>query len=49
VRCGEPLNEDAVRVVDPVIVVDVLCPSRDARDTGAELVDHARLGCSATT
>jgi Uma2 family endonuclease len=43
VRCGEPLPDEAVKVVDPVIVVEVLSPSSRARDTGASLEDYFRL------
>ena len=43
VRCGEPLDDDAVKVVDPVVVVEVLSPSSQARDTGIKLADYARV------
>ena len=43
VRCGEPLDADAVKIVGPVIVVEVLSPSSEARDTGAKLADYARI------
>jgi Uma2 family endonuclease len=43
VRCGEPLDDDAVKVTDPVIVVEVVSPSSQARDAGAKLADYARL------
>ena len=43
VRCGEPLPDDAVKITDPVIVVEVLSPSSLARDTGAKLEDYFRL------
>src|SRR5512144_2250137 len=43
VRCGEPLNDDAVKITDPMIVVEVLSPSSHARDAGAKLADYARL------
>lgn len=43
VRCGEPLPDDAVKIFDPVIVVEVLSPSTRARDTGAKLEDYFRL------
>ena len=42
VRCGEPLPDDAVKVADPVIVVEVLSPASLARDTGAKLEDYLR-------
>ena len=41
VRCGEPLD-DAV-ITDPLIVVEVLSPSSQARDAGVKLADYARL------
>ena len=43
VRCGAPLPDDAVKVTDPVIVVEVLSPSTRARDAGAKLEDYFRL------
>jgi Uma2 family endonuclease len=42
-RCGEPLSDDAIRVTDPLIVVEVLSRSSRARDTGAKLEDYFRL------
>ena len=43
VRCGEPLEDDAVEFSDPVVVVEVLSPSTRARDAGAKLQDYFRL------
>jgi Uma2 family endonuclease len=43
VRCGPPLPDDALRITDPVVVVEVLSPSSRARDTGAKLEDYFRL------
>lgn len=43
VRCGAPLPDDAVKVTDPVIIVEVLSPSTRARDAGAKLEDYFRL------
>lgn len=43
VRCGMPLPDDAVKVTDPMIVVEVLSPSTRARDTGAKLADYFRM------
>jgi Uma2 family endonuclease len=43
VRCGQPLDDDAVKIIDPVIVIEVLSPSSQARDAGAKLTDYARL------
>jgi Uma2 family endonuclease len=42
-RCGAPLPDDAVKITDPVIVVEVLSPSSRARDAGAKLEDYFRL------
>ena len=43
VRCGEPLEDDAVEFSDPIVVVEVLSPSTRARDAGAKLADYFRL------
>lgn len=43
VRCGAPLPDEAIKVTDPVIVVEVLSPSPRARDAGAKLEDYFRL------
>jgi Uma2 family endonuclease len=43
VRCGPRLHDDAVKLNDPVIVVEVLSPSTRARDAGAKLADYFRL------
>ena len=43
VRCGPPLADDAVKITDPVIVVEVLLPSTRKRDAGAKLEDYFRL------
>ena len=43
VRCGPPLPPDAVKLRDPVIVVEVLSPSTSARDVGPKLIDYFRL------
>jgi Uma2 family endonuclease len=43
VRCGQPLDDDAVKIIDPLIVVEALSPSSQARDAGAKLADYARL------
>ena len=37
VRCGPPMPGEAVTVMDPVIVVEVLSPSTRAHDAGAKL------------
>ena len=43
VRCGPALPDDAIKVHDPVIIVEVLSPSTRARDTGAKLEDYFSL------
>jgi Uma2 family endonuclease len=43
VRCGPLLDADAVQVVDPVIIVEVLSPSTRALDAGAKLADYFHL------
>ena len=43
VRAGSRLPDDAVKLSDPVIVVEVVSPWTRARDTGAKLVDYFRL------
>ncbi len=43
VRCETPLSPDAIKLNDPIIVVEVLSPSSLARDTGAKLEDYFRL------
>ena len=39
----EPLPPDAIKLNDPIIVVEVLSPSSLARDAGAKLEDYFRL------
>ena len=43
VRCGPPLPDDAIKVLDPLIVVEVLSPTSRARDAGAKLADYFRM------
>lgn len=40
VRCGPRLPGDVVKILDPVIVVEVLSPSTRAHDAGAKLGDY---------
>lgn len=42
VRCGVPLPSDEMKVVDPVIIVEVKSPST-AHDTSAKLIGYFRL------
>src|SRR3954454_22678536 len=43
VRCGERLPDDAVKVVDPMIIAEVVSSSSGGRDKGARLADYVRL------
>ncbi len=43
VYCGEKLARDAIIVPEPVIVVEVISPSSEARDAGVKLAGYFRL------
>jgi Uma2 family endonuclease len=43
VRCGEPLDPEAVKVVDPVTVVEVVSRSSRGLDAGMKLADYFRV------
>ena len=43
VRCGAPLDAEAVKVTDPLIVVEVNSPSSKRLDSGTKLVDYFSL------
>lgn len=43
VRCGPPLDEDAIEVPDPLIIVEVVSPSSVKRDSGSKLEGYFRL------
>jgi Uma2 family endonuclease len=43
VRCGAPVPDDAVKVVDPVVVVEVLSPSTGAHDSGTKLEGYFEI------
>lgn len=43
VRCGRPLPGDAVKLSDPMIVVEVRSPSTGYLDAGVKLADYFRL------
>jgi Uma2 family endonuclease len=43
IRCGEPIDPDAVVVADPLVVVEVLSPTSDRRDGQEKLEDYFRL------
>ena len=42
-RCGEPLDGETAKVVDPVVVVEVRSPSTAGRDAGVKLGDYFRI------
>ena len=42
-RCGPSPSPDAVKLNDPVIVVEVLSPSTRGRDNGIKLINYFRL------
>lgn len=43
VRCGAPVDDQALEVTDPLIVVEVVSPSSQKRDTGSKLEDYFRI------
>ena len=43
VRCGPPLPGDAIEVVDPIIVVEVVSPSSRGLDRGVKLASYFSL------
>jgi Uma2 family endonuclease len=43
VRCGGRVPDQTVRLDDPVIVVEVLSPSTQSKDSGAKLIDYFLL------
>jgi Uma2 family endonuclease len=43
VRCGEPLDPEAVKVIDPVIVVEVVSRRSRGLDSTSKLVDYFAL------
>lgn len=43
VRCGGPLDDNALEVTDPMIVIEVVSPSSARRDTGSKLVDYLSI------
>lgn len=40
VNCGAPIENDAIAVPNPVVVVEVLSPKAQSVDTGAKLVGY---------
>ena len=43
VSCGERLDDEAIAVPDPVIIVEVESPSTRSTDAGGKLADYFRL------
>lgn len=43
VRCGPPLDDDALLVLDPLIVVEVRSPSTSSHDAGFKLEGYFRV------
>jgi Uma2 family endonuclease len=43
VQCGPPVADDAIRILDPLIVVEVISPSLRSRDAGLKLADYFRI------
>ncbi len=42
-RCGAPLDDEAVEIPDPMIVVEVMSPRSQSVDAGAKLSDYFRM------
>lgn len=42
-RCGEELDDEAVKVIDPIVVVEVVSPSSSSIDTGEKFEGYFRL------
>ena len=42
-RCGPPLADDAVNIIDPMIIVEIVSPSSGKRDAGIKLADYFRI------
>lgn len=43
VRCGAPLSRDEMKVIDPLVVVEVRSPSTAHMDTSAKLIGYFKL------
>jgi Uma2 family endonuclease len=41
--CSNPLDDDNVKILDPLVVVEVASPSTQALDSGAKLEDYWRI------
>ena len=42
-RCGEELDDEAVKVFDPIVVIEVVSPSSSSIDTGEKFEGYFRL------
>ncbi|MBX9698625.1 MAG: Uma2 family endonuclease [Acetobacteraceae bacterium] len=42
-RCGDPLPDDALKITDPVVVVEVASTSTRGLDAGSKLAGYVRL------
>jgi Uma2 family endonuclease len=42
-RCGAALPDEATKITDPLLVVEIISPSSRARDVGAKLADYFRI------
>ena len=43
VRCGTPLDDDAIEIPDPLIIVEVVSPSSGKQDSGSKLDGYFSL------
>jgi Uma2 family endonuclease len=43
VRCGPPVDDNATKIFDPIILVEVVSPTSQKRDSGGKLEDYFRL------
>jgi Uma2 family endonuclease len=43
VRCGRPLGDEATEVPDPMIIVEIVSPSSQKRDSGSKLEAYFRI------
>lgn len=43
VRCSTTLDDNAVEVTDPIIVVEVVSPSSSRRETGSKQADYLSI------
>jgi Uma2 family endonuclease len=43
IRCGQRLNDDATEITDPIVVVEVVSPSSQKRDSGSKLEGYFQI------